>query len=160
MRIGFGVDSHRFDAAGAGGITLGGVTIPYERTLQGHSDADVVLHALTDALLGAIAAPDLGELFPPTDARWRGAASRLFVEEAMRRVDAGGWAVANVDITVVTDAPKLTPHKPALRASISRLIAVDESVVSVKAKTTEGLPPAGDGIVAYAAVLLSKRNAA
>ena len=174
MRIGIGYDIHRFNgrrpsttarlrrrgltgsAGRRGTIKLGGVSIPSARALLGHSDADVLLHALADALLGAIGAPDLGELFPPTDPRYRRADSRLFVLAAHARIARAGWRVGNVDATVVTDAPKLTPHKLNMRRAISQLLGIKPSEVSVKAKTTEGLPPGNRGISAHAVVLLKK----
>ena len=161
MRIGIGYDSHRFQAKG-GALKLGGVAIPHARGLDGHSDADVLLHAIADALLGAIGSPDLGELFPPTNPQYRHADSRTFVEEAYARVRRAGWRVGNLDATVVADAPKLTPHKQQMRRVIGRLLKVAPSSVSVKAKTTEGLPPGKAGISAHAVVLLepiaSRRN--
>ena len=160
MRIGIGYDSHRFKAGGTS-LKLGGVSIPHHRTLVGHSDADVLLHAVADAVLGAIGAPDLGELFPSTDPKYRHADSRRFVEEACARARRAGWRVGNLDTTVITDAPKLTPHKQKMRRAISRLLKVAPSAVSVKAKTTEGLAPGKDGIAAQAVVLLqpiARRN--
>jgi 2-C-methyl-D-erythritol 2,4-cyclodiphosphate synthase len=138
-------------------VKLGGVVIPHPRGLAGHSDADVLLHAVADALLGAIGAPDLGELFPPTDPRYRRADSRRFVEQAYARVRRAGWRVGNLDATVVADAPALTPHKRRMRQAISRLLQMKSSDVSVKAKTTEGLPPGKQGIAAHAIVLLVRR---
>ena len=155
MRVGIGYDIHRFNAK-AGPLTLGGVRIPHPRGLSGHSDADVLLHAVTDALLGAIGAPDLGELFPPTDPAYRKADSRIFVEEAQRRIRRAGWRVGNLDATVIADAPRLTPHKASMRRSISRLLAVSPASVSVKAKTTEGLSPGAKGIAAQVVVLLKR----
>ncbi len=156
MRVGIGYDIHRFEA-GRRPLKLGGVTIPHPRGLAGHSDADVLLHAITDALLGAIGAPDLGELFPSKNPAYRNADSRRFVREAARRIRQAGWQVSNLDTTVVADAPTLTPHKAKMRHAISRLLKVEASAVSVKAKTTEGLPPGKRGIAAYAVVLLSRR---
>jgi len=168
MRIGIGYDSHRFNARRGPvnphtkdfgvGVKLGGVAIPHPRGLAGHSDADVLLHAVADALLGAIGAPDLGELFPPTDPRYRHADSRRFVEQAYARVRQAGWRVGNLDATVVADAPALTPHKRRMREAISRLLHIKSSDVSVKAKTTEGLPPGKQGIAAHAVVLLVRRT--
>jgi 2-C-methyl-D-erythritol 2,4-cyclodiphosphate synthase len=152
MRIGIGYDIHRVD--GRRPLKLGGVTIPSARGLAGHSDADVLLHAIADALLGAIGAPDLGEQFPPTDPRWRNADSRTFVRAAYAKVRRLGFSVGNVDATVIADAPKLTAMKPAIRQSISRLLGVPSSRVSVKAKTTEGFEPKHRGIAAHAVVLL------
>jgi len=155
MRVGIGYDIHRFDARGRP-LKLGGVTIPSSRGLAGHSDADVLLHAITDAMLGAIGAPDLGELFPPSDPRYRNMDSRWFIRTVLHKVRRAGWRVGNVDATVVTDVPKLTNHKAKMRAAISRLLQVTPSAVSVKAKTTEGLPPGKRGIAAQAVVLLKK----
>ena len=157
MRIGIGYDSHRFNAK-PGPIQLGGVAIPSARGLVGHSDADVLLHAITDALLGAIGAPDIGELFPPTDRRYKGVNSRWFVEQAYRKVQRAGWQVGNVDTTVVADTPTLTPYKTKMRQTISRLLKIAPGAVSVKAKTTEGLAPGSRGIAAHAVVLLKQRK--
>ncbi len=145
MRVGIGYDSHRFNAH-RGPIKLGGVAIPSARGLSGHSDADVLLHAITDALLGAIGAPDIGELFPPADRRYTGRDSRWFVEQAYARVRKAGYQVGNVDATVIADAPKLTPYKMKMRRAIARLLHVPPSAVSVKGKTTEGLAPGNAGI--------------
>lgn len=153
MRVGIGYDIHRFNGR-RGTLKLGGVAIPNQRMLLGHSDADVLLHALTDALLGAIGAPDLGELFPPTNPKYRHADSGLFVREARARIARAGWRVGNMDATVVADAPKLTPYKLKMRRAISALLHIKPSEVSVKAKTTEGLPPGNRGISAHAIVLL------
>lgn len=157
MRVGIGYDIHRVNAH-RGTLTLGGVAIPHARGLQGHSDADVLLHAIADALLGAIGAPDLGELFPPSDPKYKDADSRWFVEQAYACVRRAGWRVANLDTTVVADAPKLTPYKAKMRQAISRLLHITSSDVSVKAKTTEGLSPGKRGIAAHAVVLLKRRR--
>ena len=156
MRVGIGYDSHRFSAA-RGGVILGGVRIPCRRKLIGHSDADVLLHAIADALLGAIGAPDLGELFPPGDPAHKGADSRGFVRQAYARARHAGWRVGNLDATVIADEPALTPHKSQMRRVISELLHVTSSDVSIKAKTTEGLPPGKQGIAAQAVVLLEQR---
>ena len=155
MRVGIGYDIHRFNGR-RGTLKLGGISIPHARRLAGHSDADVLLHAIADALLGAIGAPDVGELFPPTDPKYQNADSRVFVQEAHARARRAGWQVSNVDATVVTDEPTLTPYKPKMRQAISRLLHVKPSDVSVKAKTTEGLPPGKRGIAAHVVVLLKK----
>ena len=152
MRVGIGYDVHRFD--GRRPLKLGGVTIPSARGLGGHSDADVLLHALTDALLGAVGEPDIGEQFPSRDPRWRNADSRRFVETARTIVRRRGWAVANVDATVIADAPRLTAHKPAICREIAKLLKLSAAQVSVKAKTTEGFDPASQGIAAHVIVLL------
>lgn len=155
MRVGIGYDLHRFNAH-RGAVTLGGVVIPSARSLKGHSDADALLHALADALLGAIGAPDLGELFPSSDARYRGADSRQFVHEAYRRVRRAGWTVANVDTTIIADTPLITPYKTRMRRVIGQLLNLPPGAVSVKAKTTEGLSPGKQGLAAQAVVLLKK----
>ena len=153
MRIGIGYDIHRFD--GKRPLKLGGVTIPFARGLAGHSDADVLLHAVADALLGAIGAPDLGEQFPPGDLRYRNADSRIFVRRACTQVRRQGLAIGNVDATVIADAPQLAPYKTRMRRAISELLQVSAERVSVKAKTTEGFAPGKGGIAAHAVVLLT-----
>ena len=152
MRIGIGYDIHRFN--GKRPLKLGGVTIPFARGLAGHSDADVLLHAVADALLGASGAPDLGEQFPPDDPRYRGADSRTFVAAAYAKVRRRGWTIGNVDATVIADAPKLVGYKTQMSRAISRLLGVDTTRVSIKAKTTEAFCPGKGGIAAQAVVLL------
>ena len=152
MRVGIGYDVHRFD--GKRPLKLGGITIPAARGLTGHSDADVLLHAVADAILGAVGAPDLGEQFPPGDPRWRGADSRVFVRRALQAARKAGLAVGNVDATVVADAPKLSVYKTRMAQAIGGLLGVDAARVSVKAKTTEGFAPGKQGIAAHAVVLL------
>ena len=154
MRIGIGYDIHRF--GGRGPLKLGGVTIPHSRGLLGHSDADVLLHALADALLGAVGAPDLGELFPSTDVRYRHADSGLFVRKAHETVRGRGWMVSNVDATVIAEAPKLIGYKPHMARAMSRLLNLSATQVSVKAKTTEVFDPGRRGIAAHAVVLLMR----
>src|SRR5208282_924853 len=120
MRIGYGWDSHEFKP----GIPLkiGGVTLPHSHGLGGHSDGDVLLHAITDALLGAVAAPDIGSLFAPSDPRWKGANSALFLAEAVKRVRAAGYAVVNLDSTLILAAPKIGPHANAIRNHVAELL--------------------------------------
>src|SRR5215471_11076052 len=120
MRIGFGWDSHEFKA----GIPLkiGGVTVSHPKGLGGHSDGDVLLHALTDALLGAVAAPDIGSLFPPSDPQWKGADSAVFLREALKRVSTAGYRIANVDSTLILAAPKIGPHAKTIRENVARLL--------------------------------------
>ena len=156
FRVGIGYDIHAF-GSGKGTVRLGGVDVPHPTRLAGHSDADALLHALTDALLGAIGAPDIGELFPPSDPRYRNKDSRWFVEHAARRVSRAGWRVSNVDSIVIADAPKLVGHKSRMSREISRLLGIAPSAVSVKAKTTEGFPPGRKGIASQAIVLLEPR---
>ena len=153
MRIGIGFDVHRFN--GKGPLRLGGVTVASRQGLAGHSDADVLLHAITDALFGAIGAPDLGEQFPSSDRRYRRADSRRFLEAALRQVRRRRLVVANLDATVIADAPRLTGQKARIRRAISTLLGIEAGRVSIKAKTTEGFSPGKRGIAAQAVVLLT-----
>ena len=156
MRIGEGWDIHALVPGRA--LVLGGVTIPHTTGLLGHSDADVLLHAITDALVGAAGLGDIGTHFPDTAAEFRGANSAVLLTEAMRRVAALGWVVNNVDSTVIAQAPKLAPHMAAMRASIAKALGITECQVNVKAKTAEKMGPVGQGAAmeARAAVLLFK----
>ena len=155
-RIGYGWDSHEFKR----GIPLkiGGVTLPYSKGLGGHSDGDVLLHAVTDALLGGVAAPDIGSLFSPSDPRWKGADSALFLAEALKRVRAAGYAVANVDSTLILAAPKIGPHAAAIRNHLAELLGISPDCVGVKAKTPEGMGT-DNAAIAHAVVLLEKKAA-
>lgn len=153
MRVGIGYDIHRFN--GPGPVRLGGVTVPSPHGLEGHSDADVLLHAVADAILGAIGAPDLGEQFPPSDPRFRGADSRSFVRAAVAQAARAGYRVGNLDATVIADTPRLVGQKPRIAHAIAQLLGVGDRLVSVKAKTTEGFSPAEGGIAAQAVVLLA-----
>ena len=154
FRIGQGWDVHALVPGRA--LLIGGVTVPFERGLLGHSDADVLLHAITDALLGAAALGDIGRHFPDTDARFAGADSRVLLREALVRVRAAGWVPGNVDCTVVAQAPKLAGHIPAMVAAIAADLGIEPSQVNVKAKTAEklGFAGRGEGIEAHATVLL------
>ncbi len=154
MRIGHGFDVHAFASGRA--LILGGVSIPYERGLLGHSDADVVLHALADALLGAAALGDIGRHFPDTDPAFAGADSRVLLREVMTRVAAAGWRVGNVDVTVIAQAPRLAPHIAAMVQNIADDLAVAVGQVNVKATTTErlGFTGRGEGIACEAVCLL------
>jgi 2-C-methyl-D-erythritol 4-phosphate cytidylyltransferase/2-C-methyl-D-erythritol 2,4-cyclodiphosphate synthase len=150
VRVGVGYDIH---ALGAGyQVVLGGVAIPHSRGLVGHSDADVVLHALTDAILGAIGDGDIGEHFPPSDPQWKDAASKLFLADAVARVTARGGSVTNLDVTVIAEGPKLAPHREAMRARIAAIAGITPEQVGVKATTSEGLGFIGrsEGIAAHA----------
>ncbi len=153
FRIGFGFDSHPFEEKPSKPLKLGGVVITEEVSLKGHSDADVLLHALTDALLGAIGAPDIGELFPPSDDRWCGADSAIFLAEALRLVSEAGYRIANVDCAIICDRPKISPHKEKIRNNLARLLKVDPGRVNVKGKTCEGFC-SGGGITVLCNVLL------
>lgn len=143
IRVGEGWDVHQL-AAGRK-LILGGVEIPHAVGLLGHSDADVLLHAITDALLGAAALGDIGRHFPDTDPRFRGADSVVLLIEAARRVRAQGWQIGNVDSTVIAQAPKLAPHIPAMCARIAQALALPVAQVNVKAKTAEKLGAVGEG---------------
>lgn len=149
-RTGTGFDVHRF--ADGTSLWLCGVEIPHDRGLEGHSDADVGLHALTDALLGAIADGDIGTHFPPSDPQWKGASSRLFLSDAARRVENLGGRILNVDVTLLCEAPRIGPHRPAMRRAISEALQIEVERVGVKATTTEGLGFTGrrEGIAALA----------
>ena len=149
-RTGMGFDVHAF--GGPGPITLGGVAVPHDRGLKGHSDADVVLHAITDALLGAVGLGDIGEHFPPSDPRWKGADSALFLAHAARLVRAEGGMIDHVDCTVIAEVPKVGPHRAAMRARIASILNLEVGQVSLKATTTEGLGFTGrrEGIAAQA----------
>jgi 2-C-methyl-D-erythritol 4-phosphate cytidylyltransferase / 2-C-methyl-D-erythritol 2,4-cyclodiphosphate synthase len=157
VRTGQGFDVHRFAAGDH--VWLCGVCIPHTHTLAGHSDADVGLHALTDALLGTIGDGDIGQHFSNTDPRWRGAASHLFLADAVGRVRARGGAISNVDVTILCEAPKIAPHREAMRARIAEILGVDVSRVAVKATTTEGLGFTGrrEGIAALATATVTLR---
>ncbi len=151
MRIGYGFDSHEFRP----GIPLriGGVDLPHNKGLGGHSDGDVLLHAITDALLGAIAAPDIGSLFPPSDPKWKGADSAIFLQEALDRVRAAGYRVANIDASLILAAPKIGPHTAAIRKRVAELLGLSGDCVGLKAKTPEGLN-LENAAIAHVVVLL------
>ena len=142
-RIGEGWDSHVLVAGRR--LVLGGVEISHTHGLLGHSDADALCHAITDALFGAAALGDIGHHFPDTDAQYKGADSLALLAEAGRRIKSAGWQVGNVDATVIAQAPRLAPHVPAMRQCIGRALGVNLDQVSVKAKTAEGLGPVGEG---------------
>jgi 2-C-methyl-D-erythritol 4-phosphate cytidylyltransferase/2-C-methyl-D-erythritol 2,4-cyclodiphosphate synthase len=157
VRTGQGFDVHRFTAGDH--LWLCGIRLPHTQALEGHSDADVALHALTDALLGAIGDGDIGQHFPNSDPRWRGAASHLFLADAARRVRARGGAISNVDITILCEAPRIAPHREAMRGRVAEILEVDISRVAVKATTTEGLGFTGrrEGIAALATATVALR---
>ncbi len=153
MRIGYGYDSHEFKA----GIPLiiGGVKLPHDQGLGGHSDGDVLLHAITDALLGAIAGPDIGSLFPPSDPQWKGADSALFLHEALRRVREAGYEIANLDSALILAAPKIGPHTAAIRKRVAELCGISPDCVGLKAKTPEGTGT-DNAAIAHVTVLLKR----
>ncbi|MGA8270947.1 MAG: 2-C-methyl-D-erythritol 2,4-cyclodiphosphate synthase [Candidatus Sulfotelmatobacter sp.] len=155
MRIGYGFDSHEFRS----GIPLkiGGIVLAHDKGLGGHSDGDVLLHAITDALLGAVAAPDIGALFPPSDAKWKGADSAVFLREALKRVGTAGYSVANIDSSLILAAPKIGPHAAVIRERVAHLLGLDVGCVGLKAKTPEGLN-LENTVVAHVVVLLEQRR--
>jgi len=156
FRIGQGYDVHRLEAGEE--LWLCGVLVPHDKGLSGHSDADVALHAITDAVLGAVGEGDIGTHFPPSDPQWRGARSGRFLEHAVSLARAAGYAIANVDLTLICEAPKIGPHRPAMRAEVARLMGLAENAVSIKATTTEklGFTGRGEGIAAQAIVLVTR----
>jgi 2-C-methyl-D-erythritol 2,4-cyclodiphosphate synthase len=158
MRVGHGFDAHRF--APGRRLVLGGIEIPYERGLLGHSDADVVAHAISDALLGAAALGDLGGHFPDSDPKWKDADSMVLLEACVERVREAGYTVSNVDATIVVDRPKLAPYIGAMREHLATRLQLPLECVSVKAKTSEGMGYTGDGtgIAAYAVTAIEKRE--
>lgn len=153
MKIGYGWDSHEFKP----GIPLkiGGITLPHTHGLGGHSDGDALLHAITDALLGAVAAPDIGSLFSPSDPKWKGADSALFLREAHKRVTAAGYSISNVDSTLIMNAPKIGPHANTIRANVAKLLSIPPDCIGIKAKTPEGIGT-DNAAIAHAVVLLEK----
>jgi len=155
LRTASGFDVHRFGTGDA--VLLCGVTIPHSRGLQGHSDADVGLHALTDAILGTIAAGDIGQHFPPSESRWRDASSKIFLDHAARLVREMGGTIRHLDITLICEEPKIAPHKESMRHVIAEIVRIDAARVSIKATTTEGLGFAGrgEGIAAQATATVS-----
>ena len=159
FRIGSGYDLHRLVEGRK--LILGGVEIAFEKGLQGHSDADVLLHAITDALLGAVALGNIGMLFPDTDPQYIDADSKKLLKEAANRVWLAGYGIVNVDATIVAQAPKLNPHVDAIKSSIAQALELSSADVSVKPKTDEGVGPEGRGeaISAYATVLVRKTDA-
>jgi 2-C-methyl-D-erythritol 2,4-cyclodiphosphate synthase len=170
IRIGHGYDLHRMepldspDSRPAGAqlvrpLVIGGIAFDHDRGPVGHSDGDVLLHAVTDAVLGALGLPDIGQLFPDSDPRWAGAASEVFLLEAVRRAAERGWAVGNVDATVILERPKVGPRKEEIRQNLARLLNVSGEQANIKAKTHERVDAVGEGraIEAHVVVLLVRR---
>ena len=151
MRIGYGWDSHEFKKGVA--LKIGGVELPHEKGLAGHSDGDVLLHALTDALLGAVAAGDIGGHFPPSDPKWKGADSVIFIQEALKQVRRAGYTIANVDSTLILAEPKIGPYSRKIQARVAELLGIEPEQVGIKAKTPEGMGT-DDAAIAHVAVLL------
>jgi 2-C-methyl-D-erythritol 2,4-cyclodiphosphate synthase len=140
-------------------LKIGGIPLPHDKGLGGHSDGDVLLHAITDALLGAIAAPDIGALFPPSDPRWKGADSVIFLREALKRVRDAGYAVANVDASLILAAPKIGPHAAVIRTRVAELLGLHRDCVGLKAKTPEGLN-LDNAAIAHVVALLERSASA
>jgi 2-C-methyl-D-erythritol 2,4-cyclodiphosphate synthase len=158
-RIGLGHDTHRLGPGST--LVLGGVTIPHDRQAVGHSDADVLLHAITDALLGAAACGDIGELFPDTDPANKGRDSAEMLRAAADRVAAAGYRVVNLDCVIFAQRPKILPHRPRIRSRIAEILGIDEAAVWLKAKTGEGVGPVGEEqAIAAECVVLVERSAA
>ena len=160
-RIGFGFDIHQLSAANASlesFVTLGGIKIPHNRTLIAHSDGDVLIHALCDALLGALALGDIGQHFPPSDARWKGADSRVLLRQCVALIGARGYVLGNADMTIICEAPKIMPHATAMRELLAADCQCALDCISVKATTHETLDAIGQGlgISAHAVVLLAR----
>jgi 2-C-methyl-D-erythritol 2,4-cyclodiphosphate synthase len=156
MRIGYGWDSHEFKAGVP--LMIGGVRLPHKKGLAGHSDGDVLLHALTDALLGAVAAGDIGSLFPPSDPKWKGADSAIFLRAALKQVKAAGYRVVNIDSTLILAEPKIGPHARKIQGRVAALVGISADAVGVKAKTPEGMGT--DNVaIAHVAVLLERSAA-
>jgi 2-C-methyl-D-erythritol 2,4-cyclodiphosphate synthase len=157
IRVGSGIDVHAFGPGDH--VMLGGVRIPHSRGIVAHSDGDVVLHALCDALLGAAGLGDIGMHFPDSDPRWRGVASECFVTDVLRMVGECGWRCVNADITLLAQAPRIGPHRDAIRVRLAGLLAIDPGAVNVKATTTEALGFVGraEGLMAQATVLVESK---
>ena len=154
LRVGNGFDVHRLVAGRP--LKLGGIEVPHSRGLEGHSDGDCAIHAVCDALLGAIGAGDMGRHFPSREERWRGVESRLFLEETVRLVKEAGFSIGNVDVTLIAQEPTLAPHLEPIGATMAGILGVEPSLVSVKAKSTDhlGALGRGEGIAALATVLV------
>jgi 2-C-methyl-D-erythritol 2,4-cyclodiphosphate synthase len=153
LRIGYGYDSHEFRAAIP--LIIGGIKLAHDKGLGGHSDGDVLLHAITDALLGAIAAPDIGSLFSPSDPQWKGVDSAVFLREGLKRVAAAGYELVNLDSTLILAAPKIGPHAAAIRQHVAELCGIPQDCVGLKAKTPEGTGT-DNAAIAHVTVLLQR----
>ncbi|KAK8964625.1 hypothetical protein KSP40_PGU001621 [Platanthera guangdongensis] len=157
FRIGHGFDLHRLEPGYP--LIIGGVNIPHDRGCEAHSDGDVLLHCVVDAILGALGLPDIGQIFPDNDPKWKGAASSLFIKEAVRLMDEAGYELGNLDATLILQKPKLSPHKETIRANLCQLLGADPSVVNLKAKTHEKVDSLGENrsIAAHTVVLLMRK---
>ncbi|XP_071730710.1 2-C-methyl-D-erythritol 2,4-cyclodiphosphate synthase, chloroplastic [Rutidosis leptorrhynchoides] len=157
FRVGHGFDLHRLEPGYP--LIIGGISIPHERGCEAHSDGDVLLHCVVDAILGALGLPDIGQIFPDNDPKWKGAASSVFIKEAVRLMDEAGYELGNLDATLILQRPKLSPHKEAIRDNLSLLLGADPAVVNLKAKTHEKVDSLGENrsIAAHTVVLLMKK---
>ncbi|XP_077248244.1 isoprenoid F [Tasmannia lanceolata] len=157
FRIGHGFDLHRLEPGYP--LIIGGINIPHDRGCEAHSDGDVLLHCVVDAILGALGLPDIGQIFPDTDPKWRGAASSIFMKEAVKLMHEAGYELGNLDATLILQRPKLSPHKESIRANLCELLGADPSVVNLKAKTHEKVDSLGENrsIAAHTVVLLMRK---
>ncbi|CAN8245440.1 unnamed protein product [Cochlearia groenlandica] len=157
FRIGHGFDLHRLETGYP--LIIGGIDIPHDRGCEAHSDGDVLLHCVVDAILGALGLPDIGQIFPDSDPKWKGAASSVFIKEAVRLMDEAGYEIGNLDATLILQRPKISPHKETIRSNLSQLLGADPSVVNLKAKTHEKVDSLGENrsIAAHTVVLLMKK---
>ncbi|KAL9406505.1 hypothetical protein Peur_003477 [Populus x canadensis] len=157
FRVGHGFDLHRLEPGYP--LIIGGIDVPHDRGCEAHSDGDVLLHCVVDAVLGALGLPDIGQIFPDSDPKWKGAPSSVFIKEAVRLMHEAGYEIGNLDATLILQRPKLSPHKEAIRANLSELLGADPSVVNLKAKTHEKVDSLGENrsIAAHTVVLLMKK---
>ncbi|KAI3970209.1 hypothetical protein MKW92_052696 [Papaver armeniacum] len=157
FRVGHGFDLHRLEPGYP--LIIGGINIPHDRGCEAHSDGDVLLHCVVDAILGALGLPDIGQIFPDNDPKWKGAASSVFIKEAVRLMDEAGYEIGNLDATLILQRPKVSPHKENIRANLSELLGADPSVINLKAKTHEKVDSLGENrsIAAHTVVLLMRK---
>ncbi|CAN6856511.1 unnamed protein product [Brassica oleracea var. botrytis] len=157
FRVGHGFDLHRLEPGYP--LIIGGIDIPHDRGCEAHSDGDVLLHCVVDAILGALGLPDIGQIFPDSDPKWKGAASSVFIKEAVRLMDEAGYEIGNLDATLILQRPKISPHKETILSNLSKLLGADPSVVNLKAKTHEKVDSLGENrsIAAHTVILLMKK---
>ncbi|MCL7049236.1 hypothetical protein MKW94_028817 [Papaver nudicaule] len=157
FRVGHGFDLHRLEPGYP--LIIGGIDIPHDRGCEAHSDGDVLLHCVVDAILGALGLPDIGQIFPDNDPKWKGCASSVFIKEAVRLMDEAGYEIGNLDATLILQRPKVSPHKENIRANLSALLGADPSVINLKAKTHEKVDSLGENrsIAAHTVVLLMRK---
>jgi 2-C-methyl-D-erythritol 2,4-cyclodiphosphate synthase len=158
LRTGIGYDLHRL--AEGRRLVLGGVEIPFEKGFEAHSDGDILLHAVTDALLGAAGLGDIGELFPPSDPQWKNAASSVFLNQARELIEGYGYQIANIDVVVIIERPKILPYREKIRSQMAKVLGISPDQIGIKAKTAEGVGPIGRGEAAEAHAVAVIRRAA